>query len=532
MSSTVARVSLSSNFDRQVVERMLEYVERTSPWTRQLWSVSATTELRELLECSEAVVSQTLSTASLRYVRSALPARIMRDPGFGSKPHRAALKDLLPKEDLVAHGHDWHAIAKATTDARDAYLPNWSAALNSGETVSLERTAASIAAFLLDEGLSGTWIHRWLTYHLRHNPTSVSLADLVGEASAKLTSGRQTLHVLITFAEPPKIPSPPPPGWLTGSQVRPWRRSHGCGDVGQRQYGGLVLAVQAFEPYGAVLAAADRLARVRARFVLGSKRSFVPNELVWVEGHQEPFDLVRESRRVEVHSLERSDQLFELQLADPAIDAALELLEPALEGQMTSAMAGAWAAIESLLTGPGDRGNVAAADRLARIAACSFVRHELTTLAWEHSGVAGDSLAVQITACSDNRSRARLMEQHIIGGGTPAWRHSPDELAFMRVKKVLPPDAQGLSDIEAYLQAAMRRLYRQRNLLLHAGKMDAVALHPTLRTTTPIVAAGLDRIVAASVERGVTALEFAASTKLAMDRYRSGSLSSVVDLLT
>lgn len=529
--ATVSHVPITSNFDRQVAGRMLEYVERTSPWTRQLWTVSAITELKELLECSEAVISQTLSTSSLRYVRSTLPARIMRDPGFGSMQHRAALKALLPKDDLVAYGHDWHALSEATDRARAAYLDNWAAALIASEPVSIERCAASIAAFLLDEGLSATWIHRWLTYHLRHNTASPTLADLVVDASGRVAGGKSAIDVLVTFAEPPKVPRPSPAGWLASGEVRSWRRSHGCGDHGQRQYGGLVLTVDAYDPYGAVLEAADRAARVRARFILGSTRNFLPNELAWVAGHQDPFDLARESRRVEVHSLERTDQLFELQLADPAIDAALELLEPALEGQMTSAIAGAWAAVESLLTGPGDRGNVAAADRLARIAACSFVRHELTTLAWEHTRTAVDALAGQIATCTDNRSRAALIEQLVVSGGVPSWDRPSDELAYLRVKAVLPPVSQGLGDIEAYLQNSMRRLYRQRNLILHAGKTDAVAVKATLRTVTPIVAAGLDRIVAASVERGIGALQFAASTKLAMDRYRSGDLPSVVDLL-
>ena len=87
-----------------------------------------------------------------------------------------------------------------------------------------------------------------------------------------------------------------------------------------------------------MLAAAERASRVRARFALGSRRRFEPNDVAWVEGIEMPLALATEARRVEVHSLERSDQLFELALADPAVDAALELLEPALEGQTTAAM--------------------------------------------------------------------------------------------------------------------------------------------------------------------------------------------------
>jgi hypothetical protein len=58
-----------------------------------------------------------------------------------------------------------------------------------------------------------------------------------------------------------------------------------------------------------------------------------------------------------------------------------------------------------------------------------------------------------------------------------------------------------------------------------------VAVSATLPTVTPIVAAGMDRIVAASVEQRVGALELAARTKLAMDQYHAGQGRDIVDLL-
>jgi hypothetical protein len=40
----------------------------------------------------------------------------------------------------------------------------------------------------------------------------------------------------------------------------------------------------------------------------------------------------------------------------------------------------------------------------------------------------------------------------------------------------------------------LRRLYRQRNLVLHWGRMNAVGLRAALRTAAPLVGAGMDRI--------------------------------------
>ncbi|HEY6845740.1 MAG TPA: hypothetical protein VI320_05960 [Terracidiphilus sp.] len=39
-----------------------------------------------------------------------------------------------------------------------------------------------------------------------------------------------------------------------------------------------------------------------------------------------------------------------------------------------------------------------------------------------------------------------------------------------------------LHDIEGHVTAPFRRRYRQRNLIIHGGKTDAVALNATLRT--------------------------------------------------
>jgi hypothetical protein len=59
----------------------------------------------------------------------------------------------------------------------------------------------------------------------------------------------------------------------------------------------------------------------------------------------------------------------------------MELVEPLDAQPPSAAVAGGWAAIEALLTGPGDRDQrMLAGDRMAALVACSFPRAELTTL--------------------------------------------------------------------------------------------------------------------------------------------------------
>ena len=53
--------------------------------------------------------------------------------------------------------------------------------------------------------------------------------------------------------------------------------------------------------------------------------------------------------------------------------------------------------------------------------------------------------------------------------------------------------------MHTHMEAALLRLYRRRNLVMHAGRIDAVASRAALRTTAQIVGAAFDRIAHAWV---------------------------------
>lgn len=55
--------------------------------------------------------------------------------------------------------------------------------------------------------------------------------------------------------------------------------------------------------------------------------------------------------------------------------------------------------------------------------------------------------------------------------------------------------AAHLSRIRSYVTESLRRLYNQRNTIVHAGSLRSVVLPATVRTSLSLVGAGLDRIV-------------------------------------
>lgn len=197
------------------------------------------------------------------------------------------------------------------------------------------------------------------------------------------------------------------------------------------------------------------------------------------------------------------------------LDEALELAAPLNAGPAASAVAGAWAAIESLLFHPGDQadvedGRAVAADRLAVIATCSWPRAELTALSHRHRPSPADDIQAALLACQDNSQRIEVIA-HALSAGTALALASPSDLAAAeRLKAVLSRPHSQLGDVRRIVQGVFRRLYRQRNIVVHGGNTAAIALESALRTAAPLIGAGLDRLVHAQLVGQVEPLDLAA----------------------
>jgi hypothetical protein len=172
--------------------------------------------------------------------------------------------------------------------------------------------------------------------------------------------------------------------------------------------------------------------------------------------------------------------------------------------------------MEALLGSRGDTDKGFAGDRMAMIVACSFPRAELTPLSYSVEKLGGD-LATRIGACKTNRDRAASLVEAI---NMNAELHLPsfsDQATLRRIEDLLLNPYKTLHDIRSHVTAAFRRLYRQRNLVLHWGRTDAVALRASLRTVAPLVGAGMDRIAHAWLVNKIQPLELAARARIKLE---------------
>jgi len=338
--------------------------------------------------------------------------------------------------------------------------------------------------------LSAKLLLSWFTKWLYQDPAELSLVEILNLVQTELVARPLIdFEVLVAFKNSPKSASGFPKGWLKSDKLSQWLRENQFAVTNVRPSGGLTLTIRARDANGAAQLAAERIDHFVARSSVATNDPLEPWPTIWVRGEVATFPFGPRSRGVKVKALYRENQLFSE--SDSAVDAAIELLAHLESSSASAAIAGGWAAIEALLAEPNNRSG--AADSLASIVACSFLRAELTALSYIAERTCPD-LQAELRACTENRERALVVARSIISGHTLNLRRHSDRAALLRMQKLLQSPSKVLSDIQAHLADAFYRLYRQRNLVLHGGKTNSVALGGSLRTASKLVGAGMDRI--------------------------------------
>lgn len=515
-------------FDTHAAARMLDFFGARTPWQRALWSPGTVLSLKEVLEASQAVQEGILSDASLRNLVEYALTQIGPDPGIGPTQRKQALVKAL-KSALRADGAEFHQVKIILQSVEAEYLQNWVAALRANTPPRAERTARCIGSFLLDSGFSGPYLHRWMKFRVEHEAGARNLADLIDDARTLVATPHKTFRVLVAFEAAAEAKSGPPSNWVEPSAVTAWLQANNHDVAGLRQNGGMWFTVDAPDSWSAVGKVVEIVDRLTSRVVLGTNGRLIPLPSAWVEGQPKRYRFGILPRQVQVHALHREDKLYTVTTGG-IVDAALELLAPLETGSPSPAVTGAWAAMEALLSGPSDQ-DVMAADRMAALVACSFVRAELTALSYvlEKNDAA---MRPQLAACATNRDRAQLTADKITNEPAARFGTPSDHAAITRMQRMLAAPLAHLHDIEGHVTASFRRLYRQRNLIIHGGKTDAVALNATLRTVAPLVGAGMDRIAHGWFVEGTRPVELAARARIGIDVVGSAGAKSPIDLLT
>jgi hypothetical protein len=500
-------------YAQHVVARLLDFFADTSPWPRRLWEVSSVLALQEAAEAGEWVRMRVLSQGAVSWYLRALERQLGPDRGLGDTQLRKELTTLL-RSLLAPDSRERRRLIQLMPMIRTDYLRRWAEAVDSAKPPSAERLARAVATYLLDCGHSSGQLHRWARA-LSQQP-GARLADLLTEAATLADQDDQTFEVLVPFVSVPdhQTLAAHLPEWYTPTRAAAWFTQNKI-DKLPRHNGAFLYTFVVKDAVAAARAAGAKVRRLEARrsYTRGSKR-LQPVGRVWVAGHPNPLPLLPPERGVNVLSLESNKTMYLVNQSDQ-LDEALELAAPLNAGPAASAVAGAWAAIESLLFHPGDQtdveeGRAVAADRLAAVVTCSWPRAELTALSYRHKPTTPDATSDALCTCQTNVERSEVITR-ALAAGAPLALHSPaDVAAAERMKAVLNAPHQQLGDVRCIAQNVLRRLYRQRNIVVHGGNTTAIALDSALRTAAPLIGAGIDRLVHAQLVNHVEPLDLAA----------------------
>jgi len=372
----------------------------------------------------------------------------------------------------------------------------------------------------------------------QHVTAGATVGDLLEEAARLAAAQPGQFEVLVPFLAVPQRQELAEglPEWRSGPQTRAWLAMHAPREA-MRQYGAFAYHVQAMDPYAAADTARESVDRLlaRSRLTRRNRSGLKPVGMLRVAGLDEWLPVETPSRGVYLLSLHRERTLYRITGGD-LLDSAIELAAPLNRGSRVAAVAGGWAALESLLHHPGDPadrkdGRVIAAVRLAAIVTGSWPRAELTALSYAHRPGIPDLLARQLALAVSNRMRASTVVAALQAGRRVSVRTAGDAAAAARMASLVAAPRQSLTGVRAAVEGSLRRLYRQRNIVLHGGSTESVALDAALRTAAPLVGAGLDRVAHAYLADGITPLALAATaeTSLALAGAQDGP--PVTDLL-
>jgi hypothetical protein len=511
-----------------VLARFDEFLDHRTPWHRRLWQVGSLLMLEEVLECAHGVSAGIMREDALEYIARRSASVVERDVGFGVGKVRDLLLSLLENPVDRRSGlqmpdqadHLKHLIERI----RPNYMSNWGDALadRGPQPEQLEFMARTFVAHLLDAGFASDHLHGWVRslHDAQRNP-NISLADVYAQAAEMLKKEPVAYTVTVPFSTLPHAVIK-----AAGERFLPWNDLLGLTQQWnvapppmREGPGALQFCVTAREPRAALAMAELEVRRLTARIAVGlHKAAVIPGAqaLVIPSGRPRWLPLDSQPHEILISSITRYDLLLPRGRSDTLrqLDDALELLAAAESATSWTAVGAMWAALEGLLTRPKDAG-VKAAERMASIIAASSLRAELTGIV--------DAVASQDTPLGADLRHSKLslthkittVTSHIQSCSLKQLSRASDEAAVQRVRSLLADPHTVVRRVEAYFQDAFRRLYVQRNLLLHGGRFDSVALPATMRTLPSLVGAGLDRIVHAAMQTpAVEPLQLAARAEL------------------
>lgn len=512
-----------------VAARIGEFVDPGAPWHRALWLASSVLSLRELLEHGEQLQAKAIQGDQVGDAAKAADARLKGDVGIGNQAITDALAEILDRPSDLSKEDQRYRLAQLAEEARNGYLERWEAALSRpiGERPKPERASRHLTSHLLDEGVSPKRIEMQVRGALESELTSQSLCSAL---KALLDEPSKKWRVIVPLLELPLLFRK---AGLTASRQLVILRNRSALEQEHPHLwpvelkAGLVLVVKARDPWSAVSEARELLTRLQARLSVSTQPAVLQtHKFVTIDGLPDVFGLQPERQPARVPALERSKKTLRIggYAEADAIDDALELLAGFSTGTPGAALSSGWAALEALLVSAGEKG-VLAAERSADILAAAWPRSELTWLANAPFVEAAtdvalhDALRASGSGAVDRKVAA--LEAALYDGRPVTYERPRDVAALHRIENLLRDPHESLSQVRQGIVEAFRRLYVQRNLVMHAGSFRSVARPTTLRTVPALAAGVMDRLVHAAA-LGVKPLMLSARARVELSLVEKG----------
>lgn len=510
--------------------RMMEIASTQAPWHRRLWRSGTLHIARELLDES---VRPGVPDSSIADQRKYVSRVLTTDPGI-SKGYRHQVKRAVDaiSSGITQESHGWIRLREHLTRIDDDYLANWASLFDSPRPdpdLDVEGAARRITAHILDAGMHKSSLFAWLRA-LQSSPEQLSIGELIREADSRLKSPARTYTFCVPFEKVGALRFGHDSHWLTAQQTREWKSRHAPAAPGASQQGSLLLKIPASDVNAAADEARVQLSHLAAKFSLGSSKRIVFGASMWSKEKHSPFPTHATNRLINLRSFERLGKLQDL--AVPAYIAnAVALVQPLQTAPPHLAIMSGWAAIESLMVGPHDQNDAVAAERFALIVASSMVRAELTRLSIIYADRKSDELSSILAGCSTNLERARRFQSHLATGVDVDLGSPVDNLAVARIRPAITYPSQEVEKISSILAREFTRLYRKRNLVAHGGTTAEGNLHSVSETLTPLIGAGIDRIIHVGLTFGVPPIELSAIAESRVPNLTSASADDPGNLL-
>lgn len=348
----------------------------------------------------------------------------------------------------------------------------------------------------------------WLSA-VEKSPKDMSISEFLTEAHGRLQRPERMYTFCVLIESGIDYGKGIPAGWMNPTETAEWLRANLESVPSTRQHGSFLLCASARDVNTAADRARAKLDVLSAKFRLGATTPIKISPRMWSKDKKSEFPTSAINRLVKVKSFEKLGRLYELDQPE-YLSNVLELAQPLHSGAPHLAIVSGWSVIESMLVGPSDEYDVVGAGRLALIVAASMLRAELTRLAIKYSELHKDDLAARMRACTENIERAKLLQMRLVVEPLPDMGSFVENLAVSRVRNAISDPQSEINKISSIMSRELTRLYRKRNMTVHGGQIGGVNLNSVSELLSPLIGAGIDRIVSVGLRFDVPPIELSA----------------------